>query len=764
MNTEDDADIALTPPEDASPRIGRSPAKAGGLPAVTSALGHAFRKVGIFKGTRTLLRVNQTDGFDCPGCAWPDPAHRSTFEFCENGAKAVADEAMKASVDAAFFALHAVAELGTWSDFDLNRAGRIAEPVVLRPGSTHYERIGWDEAFALVAGHLNALAHPDQAVFYTSGRTSNEAAFMYQLFVRAFGTNNMPDCSNMCHESSGVGLNETIGIGKGTVRLEDFDHCDAIFVIGQNPGTNHPRMLAALQQAKRRGATIVTLNPLREAGLVAFAHPQEVGGLFGKSTPLTDLHLQVRVNGDVAALQGIMKAMLLAERERPGEVLAHDFIASQTIGFESFRAAIEARNWAELEASSGLSRAEMEAAAAITMRSRAIIACWAMGLTQHRNAVANVQEVVNFLLLGGHFGRPGAGACPVRGHSNVQGDRTVGITEKPSEAFVHALEKHFGISVPRHHGYSTVHAIHAMKSGHASVFVGLGGNFLSASPDTHATAEALRRCALTVHVATKLNRAHLVHGGTALILPCLGRTEVHQTAAGLQFVSVENSMGVVHASRGHNRPASPHLRAETDIVAGLARATLPASTIPWDAMAADLDRVRDAIEACIPGFEDYNRRVREPLGFELPNPPREGTFSTPDRRAHFTVHVPPVHRLEPGQFLMMTIRSHDQYNTTVYGLDDRYRGIRSGRRVVLMNPEDRAEAGLNPGQKVDIVSHFRGEKRRAPAFVVVDHAIARGAVATYFPEANVLVPLDSFAERSFTPTSKSVVVTLHSAS
>ncbi len=753
--------LGLTPEEPSPTRVGAPKRKAGGAPAVFSALGHATRKVGFFKGVRTLLRVNQADGFDCPGCAWPDPTERARFEFCENGAKAVADEAMPARVDADFFARHAVDTLLGWSDFDLNAAGRLAAPMVREPGDTHYRPISWEDAFARVGAELRALGSADEALFYTSGRTSNEAAFLYQLFVRAFGTNNLPDCSNMCHESSGVGLTETLGIGKGTVTLEDFDHADTIFVIGQNPGTNHPRMLSALQAAKRRGARIVTLNPLKEAGLVAFAHPQEVGGFFGRATPLTDLWLQVRIGGDIAALKGIMKAMVAEEAARPGEVLDRLFIEHHTVGFQAFIEALEATRWEEIEAASGLGRAELEAAGAIAARSERLIACWAMGVTQHVHGVANVQEIVNFLLLRGQVGHQGAGACPVRGHSNVQGDRTVGITEKPSEAFLDALEGHFGIRAPRRHGHDTVSAIEAMRDGTAKVFIGLGGNFLSAAPDTAVTAEALSRCALTVNIATKLNRGHLVTGRAALLLPCLGRTEAHVTAAGPQLVSVENSMGIVHASRGRNAPASPHLLSEHAIVAGLARATLgTASPVPWENLAEDLDRVRDAIEACIPGFSEYNRRVRVDGGFALPNGPRERHFTTPSGRAVFTVHPIPPGEAGSDELLMMTIRTHDQYNTTVYGLNDRYRGLRGGRRVVLMHAADREAHGIAPGERVTLVSAHGGVERRAAGFQVVDCDLPRGCVATFFPEANVLVPLGRKAHRSHTPASKSVVITI----
>jgi molybdopterin-dependent oxidoreductase alpha subunit len=608
---------------------------------------------------------------------------------------------------------------------------------------------------------LNALASPDDAIFYTSGRTSNEAAFLYQLFVRQFGTNNLPDCSNMCHESSGSALTETIGVGKGTVTLDDFDLADLIFIIGQNPGTNHPRMLTALQKAKRRGCRIVHVNPLPEVGTTRFKHPQEIFGMLGKGTELADLFLQVRINGDVALLKGIMKELLEEEERTPGQVLDHEFITEQTSGFESFSDALRRVGWDEIGEQSGINREQIREAALMMMSSARTICCWAMGLTQHKNAVANIQEIVNLLLLRGQIGKPGAGVCPVRGHSNVQGDRTMGIWERPTEAFLASLAKEFNFEPPREHGLDTVEAIKAMHAHAGKVFFALGGNFLSATPDTEFTAEALRRCRLTVHVSTKLNRAHLITGEQALVLPCLGRTELDAQAAGLQFVSVENSMGVVQASRGSLEPASVHLLSEPAIVARLAAATLgERSRVDWLALAGNYDLIRAGIERVIPGFDDYNRRVREPGGFYLPNLARQRRFMTASGKANFTVHELPRHDLRPGQFLMMTMRSHDQFNTTIYGLDDRYRGIYQGRRVVFLNPQDIKDAGLKAGQLVDLTSHFEGEERTAPRFVVVPYSIPVGCAATYFPEANVLVPIGSVAEKSNTPASKSVVISI----
>jgi molybdopterin-dependent oxidoreductase alpha subunit len=735
---------------------------AGGLPAVVSSMKHAWREMGAVRSVRTLARLNQKDGFDCPGCAWPDPdGERSHFEFCENGAKAVAEEATTRRVTPEFFRHWSVADLSQKSDYWLGKQGRLTEPFILRRGATHYEPVTWDEAFRLVASELNALASPDEAAFYTSGRTSNEAAFLYQLFVRQFGTNNLPDCSNMCHESSGSALTETIGIGKGTVTLDDFQLAEAIFVIGQNPGTNHPRMLTALQEAKRRGARIVHINPLPEPGLHRFKHPQEVSGMVGSGTQLADLFLQVRINGDVALLKGIMKEVLLAESERPGEVLDRAFIAEHTAGFAEFERALAEVSFDELVEQSGVAREEMHEAARLFCESNRSIVCWAMGLTQHRNAVANIQEIVNLLLLRGQIGKPGAGACPVRGHSNVQGDRTMGIWERPTDAFLDALAREFDFEPPRRHGLDTVGTIGALYERRVKVFFAVGGNFLSAAPDTEYTAEALRRARLTAHVSTKLNRAHLVTGEQALILPCLGRTERDAQASGEQFVSAENSMGVVQASRGRLAPASAHLLSEPAIVARLARATLGTRTnVDWEGLAADYDRIRDLIARTIPGFEDYNRRVRQPAGFYLPNHARERRFKTATGKAHFTVHPLPRHELAPGQFLMMTIRSHDQFNTTIYGLDDRYRGVHGERRVVFLNAEDMRDEGLSAGQVVDLVGHFEGEERVARRFLVVPYRIPRRCAATYFPETNVLVPLSSTAERSNTPTSKSVVISV----
>jgi molybdopterin-dependent oxidoreductase alpha subunit len=750
-------------PEETSTLLVKPVSKvAGGIPAVLSAAKYTFGEMGVVRGTRTMLQLNQTQGIDCPGCAWPEPdSERSHFEFCEEGAKHVADEATRKRVTPEFFKKWSVTELSQQPDHWLNQQGRITHPMWLRAGEDHYEVINWEDAFTLVANELNSLASPDEAIFYTSGRTSNEAAFLYQLFVRQFGTNNLPDCSNMCHESSGTGMKEVIGFGKGTVTLEDFDLADAIFVIGQNPGTNHPRMLTSLLQAKRRGCKIVHINPLPETGLARFKHPQEVWTWLGEGTKLADLFLQVRINGDVALLKGIMKEVLDVEERRPGQVLDREFIQQHTSGFEDFAVALKKVHWGDLLDQSGVSKVKIEDAARIFISSETVIFCWAMGLTQHKNAVANIQEIVNLMLLRGQMGKPGAGLCPVRGHSNVQGDRTMGIWEQPSQDFLARLGNEFGFDAPRRHGLDTVHAISAMHAGKAKVFFALGGNFLSATPDTEYTAEALRRCRLTAHVSTKLNRAHLITGKQALILPCLGRTEVDEQENGPQFITTENSMAVVEGWQGRLPPASEHLLSEPAVVAGLAKAVLGSrSSVDWDGLLANYDRIRDHIEQVVPGFDDYNRRARQPGGFYLPNPIRKLEFKTDDGRAHFTVHEMPRHDLKPGQFLMMTMRSHDQFNTTIYGLDDRYRGIQNGRRVVFLNADDIRYDGLQDGQVVDLISHFEGEERVARHFRIVAYSIPRRCAATYFPETNVLVPLRNFADKSNTPASKSVVISI----
>jgi molybdopterin-dependent oxidoreductase alpha subunit len=753
--------LAQPPLETDRPQVGAPSTAAGGAASIVQTLRHATRHMGPRRALR-LLDVNQVRGFDCPGCAWPEPKeHRSAFEFCENGAKAVASEATLRRADPAFFAAHSIAELGARSDHWLNEQGRLTEPMLLGRGKTHYEPISWDAALDLVAGELRALASPDRAAFYTSGRTSNEAAFLYQLFARQLGTNNLPDCSNMCHESSGTAMHEALGVGKATVTLDDFALADAIFVIGQNPGTNHPRMLSTLKEARERGAAIVAVNPLDEVGTRRFAHPQDPVDVLGRSHPLATLFVQVRINGDVALLKGIMKVLFEREAEAPGTVFDHAFIEAHTSGFDAFAAALAGVTWDEIVFASGVPRPTIEHAAQVILEAERTIICWAMGLTQHKNGVANVQEIVNLLLLRGNIGRPGAGACPVRGHSNVQGDRTMGIWEKMPAAFLDRLADEFGFEPPRAHGKDTVGTIRAMLAGDIDVFFAMGGNFLSAAPDTERTAEGLQKCKLTVHVSTKLHRGHLVTGDAALILPCLGRTEIDEQDGVAQFVTVENSMCVVSLSQGVLPPASPSLRSEVWIVCELARRALAGrSKVDWQALSRDYDGVREHIARVVPGFEGFNARVRETGGFYLGNAARERVFRTSTDKARFTVHPIPRHDLGGGRLLMMTIRSHDQYNTTVYGQDDRYRGIANGRRVVFMNPDDIAERGLSAGDVVDITSHAADGERTAERFTVVSYALPRQCTATYFPEANVLVPLDSVADRSRTPTSKSVIITV----
>jgi molybdopterin-dependent oxidoreductase alpha subunit len=737
---------------------------AGGLPAIKEALGYALGEPGVVRGVEALYRLNQFGGFDCPGCAWPEPDDdRSMNEYCENGAKAIAEEATAKRITPDFFARWSVPELSQQSDYWLGRQGRLTQPMVLRERRSHYEPISWDDAFAMLARELNALASPDEAIFYTSGRTSNEAAFLYQLFVREFGTNNLPDCSNMCHESSGTALLEVIGVGKGTVTLHDFDVADTILIVGQNPGTNHPRMLTTLQRAARRRATIVSVNPLSEAGVTRFKHPQEPLHLLGRGTKIASHFVPVRLSGDQAFFKGLCKELLEEEAWRPGQVINGEFVRDKTHGFEEFRDAIAAASWADIVKQSGISKETIRTIAGLVMQSRAMITCWAMGLTQQRNAVATIREIVNLHLLGGHIGRPGAGLCPVRGHSNVQGDRTMGIWEKMPDAFLERLRDVFGFEPPRKHGFDVVQSIQAMRRGETKLFFALGGNFVSATPDTELTAKALAQCRLTVHVSTKLNRSHLIVGKQALILPCLGRTDRDVQTAGEQFVTCENSMGIVQTSQGRLDPPSAELMSEPAIVARLALATLgDRSKVPWRELAGNYDRIRDYIAQIVPGCADYNQKVRQKGGFYLPNAARDGVFKTSTGKANFSVAPLEPISLGPGQFLLATIRSHDQYNTTIYGLNDRYRGIYNGRHVVFLNAGDMAAHNWRKGDLLDITSHFRGERgeerRTASCFVAVPYEIPRGCAAAYFPEANVLVPIGSVAKESNTPVSKAIVV------
>lgn len=741
----------------------RPATEAAGFTAVFSSMKHVFGAMPVKRGLKSLFALNQKGGVDCPSCAWPDPdGERSKVaEYCENGAKAIAEEATTRKVTPVFFQKYSVAELSQKSDYWLGQQGRLTHPLVLREGQTHYEKISWEESFKLIGNQLNSLSSPDEAIFYTSGRTSNEAAFLYQLFIRMYGTNNMPDCSNMCHESSGAALGETLGLGKGSVKLEDFEKAEVIMILGQNPGTNHPRMLSALEKAKRAGAKIISVNPLIEAGLLKFKHPQEIRDVVFGGESLTDIYLQIRINGDLALLKAMNKILLETER-KSGNVFDKDFIINQTENYENYIKSIENEDLEQLSATCGIALEEIKAATQLLIDNKKIIICWAMGLTQHKNSVVTIREVVNLLLLKGSIGIEGGGTCPVRGHSNVQGDRTMGIYEKPPKILLDNLQKLFGFEPPRKHGFDTVEAIKAMSEKSASVFIAMGGNFLSATPDTEFTAKALQNCDLTVHISTKLNRSHLIHGKTALILPTLGRTDLDLQADGEQFVTVEDSMGVVHSSKGILKPISEHLLSEPAIVAGIAKATLPNTNLDWDKLVADYDNIRDLIEKIIAGFENYNIRVRQEGGFYLPNLPRERKFGTDSTKAKFSINELETIQLADNEYLMMTIRSHDQFNTTIYGLDDRYRGIYNERRIIMMNETDMTEAKLEKYQVVNLYNNHGGVERVAEKFIVVPYNIPRKCVATYFPEANVLVPIDSYADFSKTPTSKSVVIKVKS--
>lgn len=749
----DESALAVTPPKE----------RAAGVQAVTVALERAVAEMGVARTARTLARVNQRHGFDCPGCAWPEPSgHRRPAEFCENGAKAVAEEATLRTVTPEFFARHSIEDLSTKSGYWLGQQGRLTHPMVLRPGDTHYSPIEWDEAYRLIAEALRGLASPDEALFYTSGRTANETAFLYQLLVRSFGTNNLPDCSNMCHESSGTALSASIGIGKGSVSIDDFAAADLIIVAGQNPGTNHPRMLSALSTAKTNGAKIIAVNPLPETGLIGFRDPQTVKGLTTGIT-IADDFLQIRLGGDMALFQGLARLLFEAEDRAPGTVVDRVFVDAHTAGFAEYEKHMRAVDLATVEEATGLTRDQLERTARLLAESRATIVCWAMGLTQQRHAVATIEEATNLLLLRGMIGKPGAGVCPVRGHSNVQGDRTMGIWEKMPESFLAALDAEFGISSPRAHGFDTVDAIRAMRDGRARVFMGMGGNFVSATPDTEVTEAALRACELTVQVSTKLNRSHVVHGRTALILPTLGRTDLDLQDGVKQQVSVEDSMSMVHLSTGRLTPVSDRLRSEVAIVCELARELFgPDHPVPWERFRRDYDTVRDAIARVVPGCADYNAKVRRRNGFQLPHPPRDAReFRTATGRANFAVNELRWLPVPPGRLILQTLRSHDQYNTTIYGLDDRYRGIHNARRVVLVHPDDIAGFGFAEGDLVDVISEWTdGSERRITGFRLVPYSTPRGNAAAYYPETNPLVPLDHVAERSNTPVSKGVTIRL----
>ncbi|MET7510050.1 FdhF/YdeP family oxidoreductase [Streptomyces albidoflavus] len=747
-------DLKVTPPK----------TWATGVPAVTHALEYALGQTSVRRTALTLLNINQAKGFDCPGCAWPEPApgKRHMNEYCENGGKHIADEATSRRVTADFFREHSIAELDTKSDYWLNQQGRLTEPMVKRPGATHYEPIGWDEAFGILAGELRSLASPDEALFYTSGRLNNEAAFLLQLFARAYGTNNLPDCSNMCHESSGSALGETLGIGKGSVSLDDIHEADLIFVVGQNPGTNHPRMLSALEETKRNGGQVVAVNTLPEAGLMRFKHPQKARGVIGRGTEIADQFLHIRAGGDLALFQALNLLLLQAEDEAPGTVLDHDFIASDTTGFEAFAEHARKTRWEDVLEATGLTREEIEEVHRRVLASRKVIVCWAMGLTQQKHGVPSIREIVNFLLMRGSIGRPGAGVCPVRGHSNVQGDRTMGVWERMPQEFLDALGREFSFTPPAHHGLDAVDSIRAMRDGRASFFLGVAGNFVRATPDSEVTEAALRRCRLTAQISTKLNRSHTVCGETALILPTLGRSDRDVQEGGLQFYTVEDSMSEVHASRGRLAPASPHLLSEVAIISRLARRTLgDEPAIPWEEFERDYGTIRDRISRVIPGFEEFNTRVDRPGGFTLPNPVNEGVYPTPSGKAVFTRNEFTMLRAPEGHLILQTLRSHDQWNTIPYAMNDRYRGIHNARRVVLVNPADLAALGLADRDLVDLVGVWEdGRERRAPAFRVVSYPTSPGSAAAYYPETNVLVPLDSVADISNCPTSKGVVVRL----
>jgi molybdopterin-dependent oxidoreductase alpha subunit len=745
-------------------------AEAAGVKAVMVSMRRALQQMGPVRTVAALVRLNQRHGFDCPGCAWPEePGGRKFAEFCENGAKAVAEEATKRVVTPEFFARHTVAELDAKPEYWLSQQGRLTHPVVLRPGDDHYRPIGWDEAYRLIADELNALDDPDQAVFYTSGRTSNEAAFLYQLLVRSFGTNNLPDCSNMCHESSGTALIDAIGIGKGSVTVDDLVRADLILIAGQNPGTNHPRMLSVLEKAKANGAKIIAVNPLPEAGLIRFKDPQKLHGVLGDGVPIADEFVQIRLGGDMALFAGLGR-LLLEAQDKAGpdvQIVDRDFVDGHTAGFAEYETRTRAVDLDTVLEATGIDRAQLDRVAAMMATSQRIVVCWAMGLTQHKHAVPSISEISNVLLMRGMIGKPGAGLCPVRGHSNVQGDRTMGIWEKMPEQFLAALDARFGIASPRDHGYDTVDAIRAMRDGKATVFMAMGGNFVSATPDTAVTESALRNCSLTVQVSTKLNRSHLVHGRTALILPSLGRTDRDIQAGGKQLFSVEDSMSMVHLSRGSLHPPGDQVRSEVAIVCQLARTVLgPDHPVPWETFNADYDTIRDAIAAVVPGCEDYNRKVRAPDGFQLPHPPRDSReFHTTTGKANFAAYPLEWVPVPEGRLVLQTLRSHDQYNTTIYGLDDRYRGVKGGRRVVFVNPADLTRFGLSDGDRVDLISEFTDtdgqlQERCAKDFRVVAYPTPEGNAAAYYPETNPLVPLDHTAAKSNTPVSKAIVIRL----
>src|SRR5271170_7528512 len=752
-------------------RVGRASEDAAGIPAIWNTMLYGIGEMGPLRSAEAFLKINHVTGFDCQSCAWPSPdKKRKIFEFCENGAKAVSDESTKKRITPEFFAKYSIEELAAKSDYWLNQQGRLTSPMVRHANATHYQPITWAEAFAMIAQELNGLDSPDQASFYTSGKTTNEPAFLLQLFARQFGTNNLPDCSNMCHESSGVALVETLGVGKGAATLEDMESSELIFIFGNNPGTNHPRMLTSLQKAKDQGAKIIAVNPLPEVSLMRVTNPNPQDypnplelpfALLGHGQALADLYLPVRVNGDVAAIKGILKDLFERERDGRPSAIDHEFIATYTEGFEALKADVEAASWKEIEEESGLTRNQIGTAAAMYAASKKTICAWCLGVTQQRNGVDNVSMIVNLLLVGGNIGRPGAGTVCVRGHSNVQGDRTMGVWERPPKPFLEALKKEFNFEPPQKWGYDTVETMRAMFDGGVKVFFAISGNFISNTPDTVYSAHAMQRCKLTAHVSTKLNRSHLITGERALILPCLGRTEEDVQASGKQFLTVEDSMGIINPSQGFLPPASSDLMSDVAILANLAHATLGSrTTTDWLGFAANYNLVRDAISRVIPGFEDFNQRLSNEGFFYLPNAAKHRIFKTSSGKAKFTVCPIPKHNLQPDEFLLTTIRTHDQFNSTIYGLNDRYRGVFGGRRVLFLNPLDMEANNLQAGQVVDIYSYFEGEVRKAPRFAIVPYAIARRSAAAYYPETNVLISVCSVAAKSNQPAAKSIRITL----
>ena len=757
-------DPAQNPEDFTGLKLGKIKKHAAGVPAVAIALKKVIEEAGVGRGLKALFHLNKKGGYDCPSCAWPDPDddRSSIAEYCENGAKAVAEEATQKKLTADFFKNNSVADLADLSDYKIGGKGRVAQPMYLPAGAPHYQPIGWDEAFEKIGQHLNKLSSPNEAIFYTSGRTSNEAAFLYQLFTKEYGTNNLPDCSNMCHESTSSALSESLGLGKASIKMDDLYKAELIMIIGQNPGTNHPRMLTALQKAKRNGAMIVSVNPLPETGLMGFNNPQAVKGILGIDSALTDIFLHIKINGDMALLKALQQLLLKAEMNEPGSALDQHFIDEKTEGFEELKTDLLTYDLNELSSISGIDLSQIEEVANLLKEKSKIIICWAMGLTQQKNSVNTIKELVNLLLMKGSIGKEGAGTCPVRGHSNVQGDRTVGIYEKPKKAFLDSIEKVYGFRPSQEHGLDTVNSIHAMHKGEAKVFFGMGGNFLSATPDTVYTANAIRKCDLTVHVSTKLNRSHLVHGKEAIILPCFGRSDKDFTGGKEQFVSCENTAGVVQMSKGVLNPVSDDFKSEVAIVCEMAKATLGSkSKVDWDKYENDYDAIRTDIEKVLPEiFINYNEQVRKPGGFYLPNPNREQKFATESKKAKFNVAELVRVNLEPGELMMMTIRSHDQFNTTIYGLDDRYRGVYNERRVIFMNQKDMNDRGLKEKEVVNIFNYDGGIKREANHFLVIPYPIPAGCCATYYPETNVLVPITSVAETSNTPTSKQIVVKL----